>query len=89
MNKLLGLQWDKNTVVLLPTQVVAGLCGVHFSCIHWALKSGKPHGRVIGDTTNPSPESDALNGTGKAGKDAVRAGGHPSGMGPHLAPDAE
>jgi hypothetical protein len=72
VNKLLAMQWEKDTVLLLPTEVVARLPGIHFSPIHWVLKSGKPQGRVIGDTSNPAPGSDALNGTGKDGKDAVR-----------------
>jgi hypothetical protein len=72
VNKLLSLQWDKDTVLLLPTETVAGLPGVHFSPQHWVLKAGKAQGRPICDTSNPNPESDALNGTGKEGKDAVR-----------------
>jgi hypothetical protein len=72
VNKLLSIQWAKDTVLLLPTEVVAGLPGVHFSPQHWVLKAGKAQGRPICDTSNPNPESDALNGTGKDGKDAVR-----------------
>jgi hypothetical protein len=36
------------------------------------LKAGKAQGPPICDTSNPNPESDALNGTGEEGKDAVR-----------------
>jgi hypothetical protein len=72
VNKLLSLQWQKETVLLLPTDMVANLPGVHFSPQHWVLKAGKAQGRPICDTSNPAPGSDALNGTGKEGKEIVR-----------------
>jgi hypothetical protein len=72
VNKLLSLQWDKDTVLLLPTEIVAGLPGCTSPPQHWVLNAGKAQGRPICDTSSSNPESDALNGTGKEGKNEVR-----------------
>jgi hypothetical protein len=72
VNKLLHKQWTEGTVVMLPTELVAMISGVHFSFQHWTLKVGKECGRILGDTANVDKGFNPLNGCGDAGKDRVR-----------------
>eukprot|EP01034_Spumella_vulgaris_P047495 gene47495-biopygen34833 len=69
---LIHKQWKESTVLLLPTDMVKDIPGVHFSPIHWTPNKDKASGRVLGDTSNGDRHSRCLNGDGPEGKKLVR-----------------
>jgi hypothetical protein len=72
VNKLIYKQWVESTVVLLPTELLEDIKGIHYSPIHWTRKAGKAQGRVLGDTSNGEKGAQLLNGQGKEGKKYIR-----------------
>lgn len=73
VNKLLYAQWLNGTVLLLPTELVDKIVGVHFSYQHWATKQNKACGRSICDTSNDDdPLQVPLNGMGEEGREKER-----------------
>ncbi len=72
VNKLLHKQWLEGTVVILPTELVRLIAGIHFSVIHWTTKAGKECGRALGDVAH-ALVGIPLNGADGLGKEQLRA----------------
>jgi hypothetical protein len=65
VDKLMMELFDAGLILILPTEEVCKIPGVHFSQSHWALKKGKVWGRPIGDASAPSEDTGvALNSAG-------------------------
>jgi hypothetical protein len=81
VNKTIFEMYNNGQVLILPTNVVKTLPGVHFSPMHWIKKKDKASGRIIGDVTN-DPFNNALNDTqGEVALQAVNTWGiieHPT-----------
>jgi hypothetical protein len=72
VNKLLFAQWEKGTVVLLPTELAATISGINWSFQHWTTKQGKMCGRSLCDVANALDGFIPLNGLGTDGKQHLR-----------------
>jgi hypothetical protein len=59
VNKLMADMWLEGKLLLLPTELVRTVPGVHFSPMSWAPKADKKEGRPIGDLS--SPQGKAVN----------------------------
>lgn len=60
VNKLAYEQYEKGNVLILPTEIVKQIPGVHFSSTHWVKQFFKEMGRMLADATNgDSPLNDA------------------------------
>jgi hypothetical protein len=59
VNKLMADMWREGKLLLLPTELVRTVPGVHFSPMSWAPKADKKEGRPIGDLS--SPQGKAVN----------------------------
>jgi hypothetical protein len=53
VNKLMADMWHDGKLLLLPTEMVKTIPGIHFSPISWAPKADKKEGRPIGDLSYP------------------------------------
>ena len=61
IDKLSFEGWDSDRVIILPTEEVLKIEGVHFSPAHWAVKKGKQCGRLIWDGSDKSDGRNCLN----------------------------
>jgi hypothetical protein len=61
VNKLMYEQWKLGLLIMLPTEVVRSIPGIHFSSTHWTPKKGKEWGRPLGDSSNVEEGDSALN----------------------------
>jgi hypothetical protein len=53
VNKMMAEMWEEGKLLLLPTEAVKKIEGVHFSPMSWAPKADKKEGRPIGDLSSP------------------------------------
>jgi hypothetical protein len=53
VNKMMAEMWEEGKLLLLPTEQVKRIPGVHFSPMSWAPKADKKEGRPIGDLSSP------------------------------------
>jgi hypothetical protein len=53
VNKMMAEMWEEGKLLLLPTEAVKKIEGVHFSPMSWAPKADKKEGRSIGDLSSP------------------------------------
>jgi hypothetical protein len=61
VNKLMYQLYEKDNIIIMPTEKAKQIKGVHFSSTHWALKKGKVWGRPIGDASSSEEGTSPLN----------------------------
>jgi len=72
VNKIIyGMYQKGGLLLILPTEKVKMIPGIHFSSTHWTTKKDKASGRVLGDQSN-DPDGNALNDKEKEVQTAVK-----------------
>lgn len=79
VHKLLEVYWDLDLALIVPSAIVCGRPGIHYSPLHWTKKHGKPQGRNLVDSSDNSHGSSLNRPESKAyGREHIGAIKHPT-----------